>query len=328
MATQIQTWQIVDGKLAAVKSSMIEEKKKEKDDLEAWIKTNPQIIGTDIFIIGEQIRTKSGPLDFLGIDNNGNVVVIELKRDKLAREVLAQALDYASDVAFWEVERFRDICLKFHNRTLEDYLGEKLGEGNIDDLSINQAVRILLVGFSVDESLGRMIEWLSSTYNVGINAIVLNYIKTSGGDELLSRTVIVPEEIEKEKAKSKKFIIEMSSEPGQYSNEDLRDQLHKYFSKNLYSAQRIKEHVIPILLENKIITRNQLKKEFIVRKAAPDESQAGYFLSLISSQLGQKANDFLRQVIHYETPNYAWEKDNFSIVEAYRDIVEEVIKKK
>jgi RecB family endonuclease NucS len=50
-------------------------------------------------IIGEQVQTKSGYLDFLGIDKNGNTVIIELKRDKLPREVIAQTIDYASDVA-------------------------------------------------------------------------------------------------------------------------------------------------------------------------------------------------------------------------------------
>ena len=68
-------------------------------DLENWIKTKPDILGTDILIIGQQVYTKSGPLDFLAIDNNGNIVVVELKRDKLARVVLAQAIDYASDLS-------------------------------------------------------------------------------------------------------------------------------------------------------------------------------------------------------------------------------------
>jgi hypothetical protein len=39
-------------------------KKREKDDLEQWIKTNSEISGKDIVIIGEQVNTKSGPVDF------------------------------------------------------------------------------------------------------------------------------------------------------------------------------------------------------------------------------------------------------------------------
>jgi hypothetical protein len=288
------------------------------------IKTNSEILGKDIVIIGEQVTTKSGPADFLGIDSNGNPVIIELKRDKLPRESLAQAIDYASDISAWEIDRYREICSKYTSKTLEDYLSENIEGKDIEELVITQSIRILLVGFSIEESLSRMIEWLSNTYNISINAIILNYIKTNSGDELLSKTVIIPEEIDQEKA-NKKFVIQMSNEPGQYSDDELENKLKEYFNKELYSAQRIKDYLLPILLENKVITRIQLKKELVKRSAASDESQAGYFVSLISNQLGHKWKDYLRQIIKYEFPNHKWEKDNFSLNEKYKDIVIKII---
>ncbi len=327
MAIEIKTWQIVDGKLTQISSSMITENRKEKNDLEEWIKSNPEILGNDIVLIGQQVVTKSGPLDFLGIDNNGNSVIVELKRDLLPREALAQAIDYASDVSDWELDRFREICQSYVSQSLEDYLQEKFEDITVEELVINQSQRLLLVGFSIEESLGRMIEWLSDNYNLGINAIVLNYIKTKNGDELLSRTVIIPEEVEKQKANKKKFIIEMSNEPGNYDEATLEKHLADYLSKNLYSALRMREHFLPLLLEKGTITREELKKEFVKRKAAPDESQAGYFLSLISNQLGHKWKDYLRQVIKYDYPNHPWEKDNFHIKEEYKELVKRVINK-
>ncbi len=80
MASEIKSWQIVDGKLVPLVSSLADAGKKEKDDLVKWINSNPQILGEDIAIIGEQIQTSSGPLDFLGIDTSGNTVIVELKR--------------------------------------------------------------------------------------------------------------------------------------------------------------------------------------------------------------------------------------------------------
>jgi hypothetical protein len=59
--------------------------------------------------------------------------------------------------------------------------------------------RILLIGFSIDDSLQRMIEWLSENYGVDINAITLRYIKSKNGEEFIARTVIVPEEFEESK---------------------------------------------------------------------------------------------------------------------------------
>lgn len=321
MASEIKSWHIENGKLLPIKSSLSEHGKKEKDDLEQWIKSNPSILGEDIAIIGEQIQTSSGPMDFLGIDISGNTVIVELKRDRLPREALVQAIDYASDVADWDLERFREICKSYTNQTFEDYFQQRFEGIAIEDLAINQAQRLLLVGFAVEESLSRMIEWLSDKYSVGINAVILNYVRTPKGDEILSRMVIIPEEIEKQKANKKKFIIEMSNEPGTYDEATLETKLIEYLSKNLYSSQRIRDYFLPILIEKGQVSRDQLRKEFVRLKAAPDESQAGYFLSLISNQLGHKWKDYLRQIISYGYPNHPWEKDNFQIRKEYIQLV-------
>jgi len=50
-----------------------------------------------------------------------------------------------------------------------------------------------------------MIEWLSNNYGVSINVIILKYIKTKGNEEFIARTVIIPEEIEKEITKNGKY---------------------------------------------------------------------------------------------------------------------------
>jgi hypothetical protein len=327
VASEIKTWQIQDGKLVQLKGTLADQGRRERDDLEQWIRSNPLILGDDIAIIGEQVPTASGPLDFLGVDSSGNTVIVELKRERLPREALVQAIDYASDVAGWDLDRLQGICKSFTNQTLDDYLQGKFEGVQIADLGINQAQRLLLVGFSIEESLSRMIEWLSDSYNVGINAISLTYVKTSNGDEILSRMVMIPEEVAKQKANKKKFIIEMSNEPGTYDPKALEGKLSEYLSTNLVSSQRIREFFLPLLLEKGQITRDQLRKEFVRLGAAPDESQAGYFLSLISVQLGHKWRDYLRQIVSYDYPNHPWEKDNFKIREDYKDLVREILRK-
>jgi len=225
------------------------------------------------------------------------------------------------------LDRFREICKSFTGQTFEDYLQERFEGIAVEDLGINQAQRLLLVGFAVEESLARMIEWLSDKYSVGINAVILTYLKTAKGDEILSRMVMIPEEIEKQKVNKKKFIIEMSNDPGTYDSETLEGKLAEYLSKNLYSSQRIRDYFLPTLLEKGQITREQLRMEFVRLKAATDGSQAGYFLALISNQLGHKWKDYLRQIIYYEFPNHPWEKDNFKIREQYVDLVKKVLGK-
>lgn len=327
MASEIKSWQILDGKLVQIESSLANAGRMEKKDLEQWIKSNPAILSDDIMLIGEQIPTSTGVMDFLGIDISGNTVIVELKRDKLPRDILGQVIDYASDVADWDLERLREICKSYTGQNFEDLFQQKFEGIPIEDLAINQAQRLLLVGFSVDASLNRMIEWLSDNYNLGINAIVLNYIKTPKGDEILSRMVIIPEEIVKQKANKKKFIIEMSNEPGTYDEANLETSLIEYLAKDLYSSQRIRDYFLPILLEKGQITREQLCREFVRLKAAENESQAGYFVALISNQLGQKRKDYLRQIISYEFPNHPWEKDNFKIRKEYVQLVQSVLER-
>jgi hypothetical protein len=206
MGTEIKTWEIVDGKLSSIDTTLKTEGRTEPYDLEPWLSTNPEIIGPDIMIIGRQVKTKSGPIDLLGIDKSGNTVIIEIKRDELPRESLAQAIDYASDVADWTVERLGEVCSEYRGKSFEDAFNDAFPEVDAENVNLNNTQRIVLVGFSIEASLERMVEWLSDSYGVNINAIVLSYVKTKSGNELLTKTSIISEEMEQERfQKPKKF---------------------------------------------------------------------------------------------------------------------------
>jgi hypothetical protein len=253
-------------------------------------------------------------------------VVIELKRDRLPREALAQAIDYASDVATWSVEKISEVCTSNTGKTLEEIFEEQFPDIELESININSTQRILLVGFSIEASLERMIEWLSDGYSVNINAIVLSYIKTFGGDEILMRTSIISEELEQERVKKKKkFEIPMSDEPGSYEDNELYEKLKIYLSRSSKTNQRIREVLFPACLNQPLVTREDLKKRYLEYDPSADESKVGYYLTPISSQLGMKKNDFLRQIIRYEYPRNSWEKDNFQIDEKYRKIAETLL---
>jgi hypothetical protein len=87
----------------------------------------------------------------------------------------------------------------------------------------------------------------------------------------------------------------------------------------------MRDILLPACLKTKILTRDQSKKAFVDFDPTYDESKVGYYLTPLSSQLGMKKNDFLRQVVAYEYPRHPWEKDNFSIREEYRDLVRQVL---
>ena len=202
MVNKIKIWQIVENELIPLNKTMKEEGRTEVNDLENWIRKTPEILGEELLIIGEQIVTKNGPLDFLAIDKNGNLVIIELKRDEVPREALGQAIDYASDIASWSLQEIDATCRNFTRMYLEDYIRNNFPISNLkwEDISINQFQRILFVGTSIDESLQRMIEWLSKMFGVSINFITFAYGKNINDDEYIATTSIISDELEKERS--------------------------------------------------------------------------------------------------------------------------------
>jgi hypothetical protein len=327
MSTEIRTWQMVDGKLTVLDSALKDEKRTEPYDLEPWLESQPEILGADLLLIGRQVTTKSGFIDLLAIDRAGNTVVIELKRDVLPRESLAQAIDYASDVAGWTVEELSEVCAEYRKTALEIAFSEAFPEVDAETLNINSSQRIILVGFAIASSLERMIEWLSEAYGVQINAVVLHYVKTKSGDELLTRTSVISEDVELERSrKQRTFQVPMSDTPGTYEPAELRRLLYDYLRRPQVTNQRVRDILFPALLKEKVVTRSELKKAFTAFDPNYDESKIGNYLSLVSLQLGRKKNDFLRQVVTYEYPRHDWEKDNFSIPEQYRPLVDGVLK--
>ena len=69
--------------------------------LESWLENSPWALveGEPIFWIGRQtsanVEESTIFPDLLGLDSEGNLVIVELKRGKAPRDVVAQLLEYA-----------------------------------------------------------------------------------------------------------------------------------------------------------------------------------------------------------------------------------------
>jgi Endonuclease NucS len=324
MTTEIKNWEIVDGRLVPVHSRLADYGRKEALDLESWLESDPSIIRPGLKIIGRQVLTRSGPLDLLAIDRTGSVVVIELKRDRLPREALAQAIDYAADVATWSLDKLGEVCAGYCGETLEDVLSNTFPDIDLEGLTINGAQRIALVGFALEPALERMIEWLSEAYGVAINAVVLKYIRTANGAEILTRSAVISEEEEEARTAARKFKIPMSDDPGTYPEDQLLGLLVEYLSRNLVTIEWIRDLLLPECLQRPTVTRDQLK-HLVAQTESAKARKVGLALGALSVQLGRKENDFLRQVLGYGYPNHPWEKDDFFIRPEHRELVTQVL---
>lgn len=92
-------------------------KVQERFDIEVWIKQNPSILKEDLLIISEQIILPSGRQpDLLALDREGNLVIIELKRDDSGKDVYWQGITYAAQFSEYSyiniIEMYEDYLNK------------------------------------------------------------------------------------------------------------------------------------------------------------------------------------------------------------------------
>jgi hypothetical protein len=172
--------------------------------LENWIKHDISIISDKLMVIGTQVQTSYGHrIDLLAMNDNGELVIIELKRDKTYREVVAQSLDYATWVKNLNYDEINTIFHKNNPEALE--LSESFSEKFDREIEeYNTDHKILIVGSEIDDSTKRIIEYLSGEpYSVNINALSFNYFKDSEHKEYLAQSFILPESTLVEPSKTK-----------------------------------------------------------------------------------------------------------------------------
>jgi hypothetical protein len=85
----------------------------------------------------------------------------------------------------------------------------------------------------------------------------------------------------------------MSDTPGEHDVARLKELLRDYLSRDKVTNRRMRDILFPALLKTRVLTRAQLKRAFVEFDPTYDESKVGYYLSLVSLQLGMKKNDFL-----------------------------------
>lgn len=63
-------------------------------DIERFIEKNPSLIGDSLTLVGRQLHTPVGRIDLLFEDKEGNLIVVELKLDRIGRDAIKQVRKY------------------------------------------------------------------------------------------------------------------------------------------------------------------------------------------------------------------------------------------
>ncbi|MBM7334675.1 MAG: endonuclease NucS domain-containing protein [Alcanivorax sp.] len=172
----------------------------DENQLEELIVRDVSILNADWLLIGRQVRTAFDKrIDLLALDANGSVIIIELKRDKTPRDVVAQAIDYASWVETLEDSDLVDCYVDFAHRhqlpnsSLDAAFQARFGLP-LSEVSLNESHQMVIVASELDASSERIINYLNNRHGVGINAVFFSAF-SDGDQRYLSRAwMIDPQE--------------------------------------------------------------------------------------------------------------------------------------
>jgi hypothetical protein len=140
------------------------------------------------------VPTEGGSLDLLCIDEQGDLVIVELKRGRTHREITAQVLDYASTADLTN-EQVRAVTEEYLKAGLDEVFAQRFGT-DIPE-SLNSDHRMLVVGSAIDAASEPIIKYLSEAHGIYISAVTFQYFNLEEGSELLSRVFFIePSEID------------------------------------------------------------------------------------------------------------------------------------
>lgn len=169
-----------------------------EERLEAILDEDISILDPNLLLIGRQVPTRFGKvIDLLGMDADGKLVVIELKRNRTPREVVAQLLDYGSWVRTLEDEDIAGIFEDYLKKYRHDCKGTSLDDAfrqrfTVQEMpeTINDGHELVVVASELDDSTERIVTYLADEYGAAINAVFFRFFR-DGEHEYLSRVWLI-----------------------------------------------------------------------------------------------------------------------------------------
>ena len=181
MPMQHRLWTVEDEPSQIAQAKLADERA-----LEKMIVAAPEILSDQWMLVGRQETTDGGGrVDLVAIAPDASLVLIELKRDRTPRNVVAQTLDYAG----WLMALRADDVAAMYERfraggSLADDFRTKFGR-DLDEDEINQSHQLVVVSSAVDSSTERIVRYLAGQ-DVPINLLSFEVFQ-HGDTKFLSR---------------------------------------------------------------------------------------------------------------------------------------------
>jgi len=246
----------------------------ERQHIEEWIRTNPEMLGEDLLVVSiefDRFSNSSDRLDVLALDRSGNLVVIELKRDSAAGYADLQAIRYAAMVSSMTVE----VLIPYYIAYRKKYYEETLSEGEAQDQivefvesdsfsELSNKPRIILCSEGFSQEITATVLWLRES-DIDISCVKITPYKVDEKVIIVPKVVIPLEE-------AKQYLIDIKRK------EEVKEQ----------SGRKYRPKTMKILIEkhlvqegDRIYLKNGLPSHLEYEEGNPS------FVAEITGKLGQ-----------------------------------------
>lgn len=173
MSVEVAIWRIDGKRVEPVSLSGVDYEQR----LQEIIANDISIVDPSLMVIGREVSISHvGRIDILAIDADGNLIVVELKRNRTPRDVVAQILEYGYGIRSMASDQIAEIFIEYQKRYSSDKtpIGideamRKRFDSSPDEL--NTSHRMVIVAGELDSSTERIVSYLREEYEVDINVV-------------------------------------------------------------------------------------------------------------------------------------------------------------
>ena len=175
--------------------------------LENWLENSPEALAQEPLLwIGRQPSAADEERtifpDLLGVDSEGSLVIVELKRSQAPREVVAQLLEYAawaSELADGQIHKIIEDYFEAHDefqgRNFHDVFKDTFDIPETDEVPpLNRTLRLFIVAEEIPTRIARVCRFLRTSQGLDISCIEVSTFQTEAGERLVSMETKVGDE--------------------------------------------------------------------------------------------------------------------------------------
>ncbi|BCJ77001.1 hypothetical protein CS0771_65450 [Catellatospora sp. IY07-71] len=159
----------------------------ERADLQRLLRSRIDMIADGVMVVSEEFGAFADArrrIDLLGVDRDGRLVVVELKRTADGGHLELQALRYAAMISVMTfddlVEHYQRHLAKVEPDAVEDArcrLADFLDDVGGEEAVLSREVRVVLVAAGFDREITTTVLWLNDVYGLDIRCVRLTPYK-------------------------------------------------------------------------------------------------------------------------------------------------------